>query len=47
MLMLLLRMGNVWSVGFGFDFSEFDIWWATERKAREKADHGKLKVYMC
>lgn len=40
-------MGNVWSVGFGFDFSEFDIWWATERKAREKADHGKLKVYMC
>ena len=39
-------MGNVYSVGFGFDTSEFDIWWAVERKAREKARHGELHAYM-
>ena len=39
-------MGNVYSVGFGFDTSEFDIWWAVERKAREKAKHGELHAYM-
>lgn len=39
-------MGNVYSVGFGFDTSEFDIWWAIERKAREKAEHGQLHAYM-
>ena len=38
-------MGDVWSVGFGLDVSEFDVWWAIERKAREKADHGKLRAY--
>ncbi len=39
-------MGEVYAVGFGFDPSEFDIWWAIERKAREKAKHGKLHAYM-
>ena len=39
-------LGNVYSIGFGFDTSEFDIWWAIERKAREKARHGKLHAYM-
>lgn len=39
-------MGNVYAVGFGFDPSEFDIWWAVERKAREKAIHGKLFALM-
>ena len=38
-------LGNVWSVGFGLDVSEFDIWWAIERKAREKANHGVFKAY--
>ena len=39
-------MGEVYAVGFGFDPSEFDIWWAIERKARENADHGLLHAYM-
>ena len=39
-------IGNVYAVGFGFDPSEFDVWWAIERKAREKAEHGKLKAYI-
>ena len=38
-------LGNVWSVGFGLDISEFDIWWAIERKARECAEHGIFKAY--
>lgn len=38
-------MGDVWSVGFGLDVSEFDVWWAIERKAREKAEHGRFKAY--
>ena len=28
------------------DVSEFDIWWAIERKAREKAVHGRLHVFL-
>ncbi len=39
-------IGDVYSVGFGFDTSEFDIWWAIERKAREKARHGLLHAFM-
>ncbi len=39
-------MGNVFAVGFGFNTSEFDVWWAIERKAREKAKHGLLHAYM-
>ncbi|MCQ2521410.1 MAG: hypothetical protein MJ105_03435 [Lachnospiraceae bacterium] len=39
-------LGNIYSVGFGLDVSEFDIWWAIERKAREKAEHGKLLAYL-
>ncbi len=39
-------MGEVFAVGFGFDLSEFDIWWAAERKNREHASHGSLHAYM-
>ena len=39
-------MGEVFAVGFGFDLSEFDIWWAAERKNREHARHGSLHAYM-
>lgn len=39
-------LGEVYAVGFGFDTSEFDVWWAVERKAREHAEHGKLTVFM-
>ena len=38
-------MGDVYSVGFGYDFSEFDLWWAAERKARENARVGRLIAY--
>ena len=27
------------------DVSEFDLWWAIERKARERAEHGFFKAY--
>ncbi len=39
-------MGDVYAVGFGFDLSEFDIWWAAERKSREHADNGALHAYL-
>ncbi len=39
-------MGDIWSVGLGMDFSEFDIWWAIERKSRENAKHGVLHVFL-
>ena len=38
-------MGDVYSVGFGFDFSEMDLWWLLCRKKYEKADHGKFVFY--
>ena len=37
--------GDIYSVGFGYDFSEFDLWWAAERKARENANVGRLVSY--
>lgn len=39
-------MGDVYAVGLGFDTSEFDLWWAIERKAREKAVHGRIHAFM-
>lgn len=39
-------LGDVYAVGFGFDPSEFDVWWAIERKSREKAEHGRLHAYI-
>ena len=39
-------LGEVYAVGFGFDPSEFDIWWAIERKARENAKHGILHAIL-
>ena len=38
-------IGDVYSVGFGWDFSEIDLWWAAERKNREHAQTGKLHCY--
>lgn len=35
-------LGDVYVLGFGYDLSEFDLWWLLERKAREKAETGKL-----
>lgn len=35
-------LGDVYVLGFGYDLSEFDLWWLLERKSREKAETGKL-----
>ena len=39
-------LSDVYAIGAGFDTSEFDIWWAIERKSRELANHGVLTAYM-
>ncbi|MBQ9647730.1 MAG: SIR2 family protein [Oscillospiraceae bacterium] len=33
--------GDVYVLGFGFDVSEFDLWWLLNRKKREQAETGK------
>ena len=38
-------LGDVHVLGFGFDTSEFDLWWLINRKKREKASHGKVYFY--
>lgn len=38
-------MGDVYILGFGYDFSEMDLWWLLNRKKREKATHGKAYFY--
>lgn len=38
-------MGDVYVLGFGFDFSEMDLWWLLNRKKREKAEHGRVFFY--
>ena len=38
-------MGDVYILGFGYDYSEFDLWWLLNRKQREKADTGKVYFY--
>ena len=38
-------LGDVYAVGFGYDYSEFDLWWLLNRKKRENAEHGKLYFY--
>ena len=36
-------LGNVYILGFGFDFSEIDLWWLLNRKKLE--GHGKVYFY--
>ncbi len=38
-------LGDVYSIGFGFDTSELDLWWLLCRKKRERADHGALYFF--
>lgn len=38
-------LGDVYILGFGMDFSEFDMWWLLNRKKREKAEHGRVYFY--
>lgn len=37
--------GDVYILGFGFDISEFDLWWLLNRKKREIAPHGKTYLF--
>ena len=38
-------IGDVYILGMGGDFSEFDFWWLLNRKFNENANHGKLYFY--
>lgn len=38
-------MGDLYILGQGFDFSEFDLWWLLLRRLREKAETGKIIFY--
>ncbi|WP_300561325.1 SIR2 family protein [uncultured Oscillibacter sp.] len=38
-------MGDVYILGFGMDYSEFDLWWLLGRRLREKAKVGKIFYY--
>ena len=38
-------MGDIYIVGLGFDFSEFDLWWLLNRRMRENADVGNVYFY--
>ena len=38
-------MGDVYVLGFKYDYSETDLWWLLNRKKNEKAETGKLYYY--
>lgn len=38
-------MSNLYIVGLGMDFSEFDLWWVLNRRVREKAQIGKIVFF--
>lgn len=38
-------LGDVYVLGFGYDTSEFDLWWLLNRKKREKAQTGKIYFF--
>lgn len=38
-------LGDVYILGFGFDYSEIDLWWLLNRRYDEKADKGKVYFY--
>lgn len=38
-------LGEVYSLGFGFDVSEMDLWWLLCRKKRERAAHGSVLFF--
>lgn len=38
-------LGDVYILGFGMNFAEYDMWWLLNRKKREKANHGKIYFY--
>lgn len=38
-------MSNLYIVGFGMDFSEFDIWWMLNRRKRENQRKGEITYF--
>lgn len=38
-------LGDVYILGFGMDFSEFDLWWLLGRRMREKVGAGQIVFY--
>lgn len=38
-------MGDIYIVGLGLDFSEFDLWWLLNRRMRENAKIGNIYFY--
>ena len=38
-------LGNLYIIGLGMDFSEFDLWWLLNRRKREKAKCGKIHFF--
>lgn len=38
-------MGDLYILGQGFDFAEFDLWWLLLRRIRERAETGKIIFY--
>ena len=40
-----LLVSNLYIVGLGMDFSEFDLWWILNRRKREKAEVGKIVFF--
>lgn len=41
----LFLFGDVYIIGFGFDISEFDLWWLLRRKQREEKGSGRVYFY--
>ena len=40
-----LLMSNLYIVGLGLDFSEFDLWWIINRRVRERAKTGRIVFF--
>ena len=40
-----LLVSNLYIVGLGMDFSEFDLWWILNRRMREKSKKGKIILF--
>ena len=38
-------MSNLYIVGLGMDFSEFDLWWILNRRMRENQKSGKITYF--
>lgn len=38
-------IADIYIVGFGFSFDEFDLWWLLSRRLRERAETGKIFFY--